>query len=282
MKVFVTGLTGFVGAAFLKAAAGKNISITGLVRRDSKAVLPRYDHVEWLQKNLDEVQSEDVAGHDLILHMAAHTANPPYADHATSIYWNVYAPLKLFELAEGVGVRRYVNIGSCFEYADGFCDEDRGLKTDAPLGAVASYPSSKAAATIAMEGFARDKKIELTTLRLFQVYGEGELSSRLYPGLVAAAREGRDFPMTSGIQVRDFVCVDSVAEKICSALGETFRPDAGYPVVRHVASGIPKTVLAFSQEVWRDEGASGRLLPGTYPDRSEQFKYVYSDPSCII
>ena len=41
--------------------------------------------------------------------------------------------------------------------------------------------------------WAIENKVSMSLLRVFQIYGEGELSSRLYPSLIKAAKAGQDF-----------------------------------------------------------------------------------------
>ena len=49
-------------------------------------------------------------------------------------------------------------------------------------------------------------------MRIFQVYGKGEASERLWPSLIRAAKNGDDFEMTKGEQIRDFIDVRKVSE----------------------------------------------------------------------
>ena len=67
-----------------------------------------------------------------------------------------------------------------------------------PLEPTGAYHSAKAAATMAALGLAVDRKLALTVLRPFHVYGEGEAEGRLWPALRKAALTGVDLPMTKG------------------------------------------------------------------------------------
>ena len=110
--------------------------------------------------------------------------------------------------------------------------------------------------------------------RIFQVFGEGEQESRLWPSLRAAALAGRDYPMTPGEQVRDFTPVELVASHFADEL-ERPAPPFGDPVIRHVAAGNPCTTKGFAEYWWRKWGATGHLLPGALPYRlGEVMRYV--------
>jgi nucleoside-diphosphate-sugar epimerase len=69
-----------------------------------------------------------------------------------------------------------------------------------------TYPASKAAASIAFTQWSIENQLKLKYLRIFQVFGEGEAESRLWPSLRKAALSGNDFDMTHGEQIRFYTC----------------------------------------------------------------------------
>jgi nucleoside-diphosphate-sugar epimerase len=136
------------------------------------------------------------------------------------------------------------------------------------------YHASKAAATMAALGLCIEKNLELAVLRPFHVYGEGEAPYRFWPQLKKAARNGDDFPMTEGLQIRDFVSVEQVARSFLKAIERTdLHP--GEPVIENLGSGIPRTLLEFASSEWERLKAAGRLVPNAIPLReNEVMRYV--------
>ena len=59
------------------------------------------------------------------------------------------------------------------------------IPTDAPLEPTGPYHASKAAATMAALGLAVDRKLSLSVLRPFHVFGEGEEETRFWPAQCA-------------------------------------------------------------------------------------------------
>jgi nucleoside-diphosphate-sugar epimerase len=277
MRLFVTGGTGFVGTHFLQQALAAGHQVVALRRPGSQPRLPLVAQPLWVDAALDDDGlAAHLAGCDALVHLASHTPNPPYAPLADCLYWNVFAALKLAAQAQAAGVQRYLVAGSCFEYGPAAA-QYQAIPTDAPLQPSLSYPTSKAAASLAFEGFARQHGVQLQILRIFQVYGEGEQAGRLWPSLRRAALAGEDLPMTAGAQVRDFIEVGDVARQFLHALATDVPP--GQPVVRHVASGQPTTLRAFAEHWWAHWGATGRLLPGAVPYRaSEMMRLVPAMP----
>jgi nucleoside-diphosphate-sugar epimerase len=136
------------------------------------------------------------------------------------------------------------------------------------------YAASKAAGGLLFRTIAEEKKLKLSYLRLFSVFGEGQHESNLWPMIRRAALVGEDLPLTPGEQVRDFVPVGQVAaELLAAARDETVKP--GIPRVRNVGTGRPQTVRQFAEHWWREFGAQGKLLVGALPYRADEvMRYV--------
>jgi nucleoside-diphosphate-sugar epimerase len=279
MKLFVTGGTGFIGTHFLIQALAAGHDIVALRRPGSQSRLPLQIQPKWVEGALDQDCSAALNGCDVLVHLAAHTPNPPYASLDECLYWNVFAPIKLAHQAAAAGVRKFLVAGSCFEYGQVPVDVEY-IDTNTPLAPTLSYPTSKAAASIAFDGLAREHGYSVKLLRIFQVYGEGEQSSRLWPSLRRAALAGEDFPMSAGEQVRDFIAVEDVANQFMKHLNfDDCTP--GNLRIRHAASGTSQTLLAFASYWWSRWAATGLLLPGQLPYRkNELFRLVPNPRSC--
>ena len=268
MKLFVTGGTGFVGTHFLQQALAAGHEVIALRRHGSKTRLPLLVEPQWIEGHLSDDLSNELAGCDALIHLASHTPNPPYAPLDECLYWNVFVAMKLAQQAHAAGVQRFLIAGSCFEYGLAAEGLER-ITTDTQLQPTLSYPISKAAASLAFEGFARERKVMLKLLRIFQVFGPGEQASRLWPSLHKAAIDGADFPMSLGEQLRDFVRVEDVARMFVEHL--TFEGSvAGLPTIHHVASGRSQSLLSFAEHWWAHWGATGKILPGAVPYRKNE------------
>jgi nucleoside-diphosphate-sugar epimerase len=189
------------------------------------------------------------------------------------LYWNLSAPLQLFNVAVEANINKFVVAGSCFEY--GLSGEDYDfIPVDAMLKPTLTYAASKAASSIAFYQFAVQNKIKLSYHRIFQVFGEGEASTRLWPSLKKAALSGQDFPMTKGEQIRDFISVEDVAQYFVAACMND-NLIAGNPKFCNVGSGKPQSILEFSEHWWKKWNAQGELLKGEIPYRDgEVMRYV--------
>lgn len=277
MKIFLTGGTGFVGSHFLQQALAAGHEVTALRRPGSQPRISIASQPLWIDGPLDGDYRAALAGAEVLVHLASHTPNPPYDSLERCLYWNVFAALQLARQADEQGVRQLLVAGSCFEYGR-TAERLSCLNIESPLEPVASYPTSKAAASVAFLGLARERHLQLQLLRIFHVYGEGEHASRLWPSLRAAALAGQDFYMSPGGQVRDFIAVEEVARRFVQAL-DFSGCQPGAPRVVHVATGRPQTLLEFASYWWQHWGATGALLAGALPYRpNEVMRFVSCPP----
>lgn len=284
LTIFVTGATGFIGSHFVNAALSKGHSVTALRRLpDSEPSIPIVSPesgsgddpkspLRWVVKPMGEIGNGDLAGCDVLVHLAAHTPNVPYDTLENCLLWNLMKPIELFKKAAAAGVSRFVVAGSCFEYGRSG-ERYEFIPPDAPLEPTQTYPASKAAASIAFRQMAVDLKLELSIHRIFQVFGEGEAESRLWPSLRRCALAGEDLDMTPAEQIRDFIPVSGVAEQLLQACSASLN--AGHPQIFNLGTGQPTTLRSFSEFWWRHWNATGKLKFGAKPYRAgEVMRYV--------
>lgn len=272
MKIFLTGGTGFIGSHFINRAHQVGHEVKALKRPSSTPRIALEEDPEWLIGSLDDLKPHDIEGCNVVVHLAAHSGNVPYDTLENCLYWNVLAPLRMIRAAKQAGIERFIVAGSCFEYGLSANEYDF-IPASAPLRPVQTYPASKAAASVALHALAVEEKLSLAILRIFHAYGEGEADSRFWPSLKQAALSEKDFPMSSGEQIRDFTPVADVVEAFIRCLEHHLTP--GVPFVGNVGTGKPQTLREFAEHWWKAWGASGKLLLGQVPYRvGEVMRYV--------
>jgi nucleoside-diphosphate-sugar epimerase len=273
MKIFLTGGTGFIGSYFLRAALAAGHEVVALDYGDHKLLHDLRGEPIWLKRPMDQLRPADFLGCEVAVHLAATGVSPQKAPWEDLFHWNVFAAVKLCAAAVEAGVPRLVAAGSFAEYGLSASRYDF-IPADAPLAPVSSYAASKAAAFQGLHALSVERSFQLIYARVFSVFGDGQHESNFWPALKKAALSGADFPMTKGEQVRDFIPVELVAQRL---LEDACRRDApqGQPVVYNLASGTPTTLLAFAEYWWARFNAKGRLRPGALPYRpNEVMRYV--------
>ena len=173
--------------------------------------------------------------------------------------------LNMAKGAAQAGVRRFVGIGTCFEY-----DLSHGmLSIETPLKPMTPYAGAKAAAFMALSQCLPAQTVEFVWCRLFYLYGEGEDTRRLVPYLRAKLAAGVPAELTSGNQIRDFIDVSEAGRLITEAALSTKQG----PI--NICSGIPITIRQLAETI-ADEYARRDLLKyGVRPDN-------LIDPPCVV
>lgn len=274
-KVFLTGGTGFIGSHFINELQKNNIKVKALRRSyESKPKFPLLVNPEWITKKINEITVEDLLDCEILIHLAAHTANVPYDNLENCILENVIKPLKLLGKAHNAGINKFLIGGTGFEYGKSG-ENYQFIPSDAPLFPTQTYPASKAISSIAFSQFAIEKQVSLSYQRIFQVYGEGEAIGRLWPSLKFAAENRLDFDMTMGEQIRDFIYVKDLVKilhKKLILLNEKSEPKI---IVENISGGNPKSIKDFAKEWWSLFKAEGKLNIGVLPYREgEVMRYV--------
>lgn len=274
MQILLTGGTGFIGSNFIEVAHKNNLKIKALSRcLNPKTKIPLSVSPYWIYKSLNETTPEDFLNVDLVVHLAAHTPQPPYDNLFNCLKVNLFDSLSMLENAYIAGVKKFLIAGTCFEYGSSGM-RYKFIPPSAALEPTLPYPASKAAASISFLQWAKEKDVSLSIKRIFQVYGEGEDKSRLYPSLIKAAKDGKDFPMTKGDQIRDFINVLDVAKLLVQ---ECIRIHSEEKSVRvsNIGTGNPTTLKSFSEEIWNKLNAKGQLLIGSLDYRQgEIMRYI--------
>jgi nucleoside-diphosphate-sugar epimerase len=236
MRVLLTGATGFVGSHVARLLVREGCEVHALIRADSSleriadvqshlSVL-RGDilHADLLAQSLRTIQPE------LCIHLGWSTKPGEYLQALANIDL-MAATVKLALLLAESGCRRFVGIGTCFEY-----DTDAGyLSESTPLRPAFLYSAAKAGAFMTLSNLAISD-MTLAWARLFYLYGPFEHERRLVPSVIQALLRGEEARCTSGEQVRDFLHVEDVA----SALWAIARSSIVGAV--NVGSGCPVTV----------------------------------------
>jgi len=281
MKIALTGGTGFIGSHFLRRVLCQDEHVVVAIRRssDSKPRILLDKHPIWLDRQLNDVTIEDLKGCDVFVHLATHSGNIPYDSLANCIYWNCTLIIDLFEKARLAGIKSYIVAGSCFEYGRSG-NYFPNIPTYASLEPTNSYAASKAIASVALRQWAEEHGLAMEILRIFHVYGQGELESRFWPSLKRAAYSGYDFPMTKGEQLRDFQPVSIVARALLER-AINISQFSNYFQIFNLSSGNPLSIRDFAQSQWNILGARGNLIVGALQYRDLEIMRFLPGPQSI-
>jgi nucleoside-diphosphate-sugar epimerase len=268
--VLLTGATGFVGRQVRRALAAQGVALRLVVRADSEARLdPMGPHEtvcltqDLFAENADW-WAQACAGVDTVVHAAWYAEPGLYLQSPK----NLDCLLGTLQLAKGAvraGVRRFVGVGTCFEY-----DLTPGhLSIDTPLKPLTPYAGAKAAAFLALSQVLPQEKLEFAWCRLFYLFGEGEDVRRFVPYLRSRLSAGQVAELTTGEQIRDYLDVAEAGAQIAQhAMGMQQGPV-------NVCSGQGMTIRALAERIGDEFGRRDLLLFGA---RAANLV----DPPCVV
>ncbi len=149
-----------------------------------------------------------------------------------------------------------------------------------PPRPVSPYSASKAAVTAFLTSLHQMSGFPATTARIFLPYGPGASPRFFVTQLVSAIRRGDPFPMTPGLQKRDFLYVDDVVE----GLLVTCRCPPLCGEVVNICSGMGVSLLSLAEagvKVAREEGVlqdGFEIQAGKLPYRQAEIMNYVGDP----
>lgn len=179
MRVAVAGVTGFLGAAIVRALADHDVVPIG---RDLRG--GRCDALVWAAGRRGEDLDSDV---------------------------HVSAPVRAIEVLAPARVI-YLSSGECYGAAPVPFHEDGPLLAESP------YARAKLAGERAIAARCHLQRATAISLRIGVAFGPRQPSSMLVSQVIDATRFGRRIALSDGLQTRDFVFVDDVARAVAAAV----------------------------------------------------------------
>ena len=269
MKIFLTGGTGFIGSYVLCDALAAGHDVLALRRSViSRPLLPLAREPVWLQSDLLSLKQQDLAGCDVVVHLAFAGVSPQVVPWEQMVKVNVLGSAQLIAMADRAGVGRMVVSGTFREYGTTASHFEQ-IPVNAPLEPVCLYGASKVAGFHLLSTYAKAIGMKMFYARISNVYGDGQCEQNFWPSLKRAATLGEDFPMTSGEQVMDFIPVETVSRKILDSCSIPFA-SGQFQILEKISSGNPQSLLQFAEQEWKRFGATGKLLPGALTQRANE------------
>lgn len=240
MRCLVTGAAGFLGSHLLSRLLQSGNQVIILIRPTTdpwriQRLLSETQIIRGDLSRVREVKEQIIAARpDVVFHLAwAGGSSGRHQNDMTQIADNLPGSLSLLHIASQAGARRWIGVGSAFEYGD-----VAGVLTEASLPqpntlyAISKYSlclaSAKACALLGME---------YIWARPFAIYGTEDDPHGLIPFVVRTLLQGERPSLTAGEQAWDYLHVEDAAHALFSL---ALSPDARG--VYNVASGTGQTI----------------------------------------
>jgi UDP-glucose 4-epimerase len=263
MRVLVTGGAGFIGSALARRliSLGHSVVLIDNLSTGHRANVPA--EAGLVEADVADPRAlEQIADprFDVVCHLAAQSSGPrsadvPYLDFQT----NAASTLLLTQWCLMHHVPRFVYASSMAAYGN---PPAASVAETAPCDPVSYYGVSKLTSERLL-GLASSRGLQVTSLRMFSVYGPGQDLGNLHQGMVsiflAYLLRGVEVPVIGSLErFRDFVYIDDVIDCWMAVLSRDATPAPAY----NVGTGRPTTVRELLAALTRALG-----LPPRHPIR---------------
>jgi len=259
LKVIVTGATGFIGQHLVRKLLQNGHQVIAVARNLNRAKeFEWFDVVDFIQADLHLNYGpaiEGLDGGDALIHLAW-PGLPNYQGNF-HIFQNLKSDLVFLKASIESGISHLVVAGTCLEYGlqSGALTEDMGTNPITPYG------FAKDSLRKSLQFYQKEYGFTLQWMRLFYMYGEGQNPKSLLSQLDMAIDEKRQsFDMSIGTQLRDYLPIEAISERICTALEN--------PTINGVincSSGSPISVLDLVRRRCQERGSDIHLNLGHFP-----------------
>ena len=271
MNVLVTGGTGFLGRYLVPKllACGHQVTVVGRHERKDLGWFHKVTfHVCDISHSVDG-PFEAFGRPDAAIHLA--WSGLPNYEKPFHIEENLSASqCFLTSLLRG-GLRHLMVAGTCFEYGM----HPGALAENLSVEPVNSYAIAKDMLRRSLESFRVLHPFTLQWARLFYVYGKGQNPRSLLSSLDQAIDSGAShFDMSAGEQIRDYLPVEDVAQRLAVLLA---HPECDGIV--NICSGTPVSILEVVKRHLAMRNATIQLNLGRYPYRDNEPMACWGDDS---
>ena len=248
-KVFVTGISGFVGSRLAMFLIKEGAHIVGLTRTLAKLPPTLEDTPVYLGDVCDFELVRSIISYeeiDTIYHLAANAIVRTSASDPLSAYRiNVMGTANVLEAARVVGnVRKIVVASSDKAYGD---HNELPYKDTHHLQPKNTYDTSKACMDMIARSYAHNYSMPVVVTRCSNIYGPGDMNlSRLIPNTIKRTLDRKPAIVYSDISnmEREFIYIDDVVDAY-DTLGYTDIPWSSV----NIGGNGPKKILDVVSEI---------------------------------
>lgn len=273
-RILVTGATGFNGSHLTKCLMKSGAEVHVLHRSSSSFWRLNKIKEKLHLHNIDISDPISVfkickeINPKIVYHLAAYGANYRDQDIQQAFDINLIGTINLIKGLKGTECKKLIFTDTFFAYGH----QDAPIRETTLLKPSTPYASTKISASYLAPLFAKKFELPLIILRLFNVYGPLDDTSRFIPYIILSLYK-KEIPKLTGCrQIRDFIFVDDVVEACLKAI------EINHSTILNVGSGVPVTLKSVVNEILK-YFEDGRIEFDAIPYRKDEIWKSYADMS---
>ena len=241
----MVGGTGFIGEAFSIKSLSHGYSVT-VLSKGNKEFNQRLGNIEYLTADITDFKSLSSVllnrRFTHVINLGGYINHSPFQNGGGDVIDQHYGAVKnLVHCLDWETLECFLQIGSSDEYGNAEAPQAESER-ELPIS---PYSFGKLAATHFLQMLHKTEGFPAVICRLFLVYGPGQSPNRFLPQIILASLKDQTFPVSEGMQIRDFCYIDDIVEALSLAL----EVDDAKGQVLNIASGVPHSVKEVIQSV---------------------------------
>lgn len=253
MKVFITGIAGFIGSHLANHFIKNEWEVGGidnLLTGKEKNLNP---NIEWIRGDIrNETDFPHLNGKlDGVIHLAAQTSGEksfelPLYDMQTNLMGTYHA----YQFALKHQAKWLINMSSMSVYGNVL--SEKSVSEDTRPSPVSLYGNTKLAAENMLKLLSQKDKLPVISLRLFNAYGPNQNLDELKQGMISIylaymLREKDIIVKGSAERVRDFIYIDDIVSAISAIINASNKQSGIYNLSTGKTTSV-KQVLTYLTE----------------------------------
>lgn len=251
MRFLITGALGFIGRQVVQCALNDGHEVVALVRSQPTSNIFKNDpNIQFVEFEIG-TSTLDLSIFNCRIDAVVHLAWSKLADcnHLSHLNTQLLNHMGFLEKCIERGIPKVFVAGTCLEYGSKSTGE---MKPDSTPSPDCSYAMAKNELREQLEQLQSHVPFHLLWARLFYIYGPGSRLGGLFGQLERAILRGDDsFPMTGGLQERDYLEVSKVAEAILDLVVKNHDS-----ALVNICSGRPTEIRHMVESYIKDRGAA--------------------------
>lgn len=267
-RVLVTGASGFLGSHCLAPLVERGFDVLALCHQRVPENIPG---VRWVRGDImDRVAMRSLLEEHKpngLLHLAWFVEPGKLISDSANLSW-VSASLDLIRAFRECGGERCTISGSCYEYdwRYGYCVDDV-----TPCEPDTLYGAAKDSLRRTFLSYCNTAGLSGSWGRAFFLYGPRENPSRLVSSVIISLLKGSPAKSSHGLQVRDYLHVQDVADGIVALFASQAR--GAY----NISGNTPTTIRDIVELLGKITGRTDLLQIGALPARANDAPLVLGD-----
>ena len=268
--ILVAGGSGFIGSNLIKELISEGYKVISISKNKSN-IKKKFKNVTYIFQNLSKPLKKDLFLDeiDYIVNCSGYIDHRDLTKGGKAVFDNHFESIYyLVNLAIELKVKALINIGSSDEYGQ----NKSPIKESIRESPISPYALGKLTATHYLQKCAKQGLLNTVTLRPFLVFGEMQNKDRFLPYLIDNCLNNREFKVTRGEQLRDYLYVKDFNKAVI----KTFGNYKAYGEVINVASGIPISIKEVISHVQKIIGRGTPIFGGINYRNGESME-LYAD-----